>query len=559
MEQDSEGTVSAWQAARREVIAPVMDEHKGKIVKLTGDGFLAEFSSVFDAVNCALGLQQGLVGSELDFRIGVNLGDVIDDGEDIHGEGVNIAARIEALAEPGGIAVSASVYEQVRNRIEQHFDDFGEHQVKHVSVPVRVWRWPANNSDAQRVLDAIATQELPLPEKPSIAVLPLANIGADPEQEYFSDGITEDIITELSKISGLFVIARHSVFAYKQQSVSLQQISKELGVRYLLEGSVRKAGNLLRVSAQLIDSSNQHCLWAERYDRELEDIFAIQDEVARKVAEALKVMLQPGETESIARVPTENIDAYDIYLRTRSSLYPPTRENLLTARSAYQQICKLAPDFAGGFAGQSLTYSFTVIFGLSEHPGIDADAAVALAEQAQTLDQSFALAYSALGLSFIAQQEFEKATEQGRQAIELQPGDADVQVFWAITCLNAGLVDEAYNAVNSALRLDPQYVNGPYLNILGMVCFCAGRYDESINTFRRNMERGGPIGPPALAFLTAAYTISGQTSAASDATDKLLSFFPNFTITGFRMPEFLQDRQVGERLLKALREAGLPE
>ena len=557
MEQDTEGTVAAWQAARRDVINPTVAASGGKIVKLTGDGFLAEFSTVLDAVNCAVELQQGFAAGGLEFRIGVNLGDVIDDGEDIHGEGVNIAARLEALAEAGGISISGSVYEQVRNRVEHRFEDFGEHLVKHVSAPVRVWRW-AGAPQSAALTDAIAEEKLPLPDKPSIAVLPFDNIGADPEQEYFSDGITEDIIMELSKISGLFVIARHSVFVYKQQKVSLRQVGRELGVRYVLEGSVRKAGNRLRVSCQLIDSDDDRCLWAERYDREMEDIFAIQDEVAHNVAEALKVVLKPGEGESINRPPTGNIEAYDIYLRTRSSLWPPTRENLLTARSAYRRICEIDPNFAGGHAGLSLTYSFTVTFGLSEDPQDDASRALELARQAVSVDDRFALAHSALGLAHNANGQHEEARRHAQRAVELQPGDADVQVFSALTNLYAGHVDTAYEAVCTALRLDPQYVNGPYLNILGIVCFCAGRYQESIDTFRQNIERGGPIGPPALAFRTASYSAAGQEAEARASAQELLGFFPNFTISGFQMPKIFDSREVGQRLADALHSAGLP-
>jgi len=558
MESDTEGTVAAWQAARNDVINPTVANHSGKIVKLTGDGFLAEFSTVLDAVNCAVDLQRGLGSSELEFRIGVNLGDVIDDGEDIHGEGVNIAARIEALAEAGGISISGSVYEQVRNRVEHRFEDFGDHSVKHVSAPVRVWRWPAAAPQRAVVAGAIAEEQLPLPDKPSVAVLPFDNNSADPEQDYFSDGITEDIITELSKISGLFVIARHSVFVYKEQQVPLRQVGKDLGVRYVLEGSVRKAGNRLRVSTQLIDTRDDHCLWAERYDREIEDIFAIQDEVAHNVAEALKVVLKPGEDESINRPPTANIEAYDIYLRTRSSLWPPTRENLLTARSAYQRICDIDPGFAGGHAGQSLTYSFTVGFGLSEDPSQDAMLALELANQAVSIDDRFALAYSSLALALNASGRHREAIPCAQRALELQPGDADVQVFSALTCLYAGRIEAAYEGVNNALRLDPQYINGPYLNILGIVSFCAGRYQDSIDTFRQNIERGGPIGPPALAFRTAAYSEAGQMPEARASAQELLGFFPGFTVSGFQMQNLFENRDIGTQLVDALHAAGLP-
>jgi len=559
MEQDTEATVAAWKAARQEVINPAVAAHSGKIVKLTGDGFLTEFSTVLDAVNCAVNMQRGLASSYLEFRIGINLGDVIDDGEDIHGEGVNIASRIEALAEPCGISISGSVYDQIRNRVDHQFEDYGEHKVKHVSTPVHVWRWSSGDRSSSVDSEKESEEVLSLPDKPSIVVLPFDNIGGDPDQEYFSDGITEDIITELSKISGMFVIARHSTFAYKDQKVSLKQVGRDLGVRYVLEGSVRKAGNRLRVSTQLIDSMTGHCLWAERYDRELEDIFEVQDEVARNVAQALKVVLKPEEGERISRVPTENIEAYDKFLRTRSSLWPPTRENLLIARSAYRRITEMDPGFAGGPTGQSLTHSLTALFGLSENLQEDARLGLELANAAITIDDSFAQAYSALGAALTATGRHKEAVSRAHRAIELQPGDADAQLFSALSSLFAGQFEYAYDAISTAIRLDPQYVRGPYLNVLGIVCFCAERYQESIDVFKKNIDRGGPIGPPALAFRTAAYGAAGQIEEAKVSAKELLSFFPAFALNHFRMPYMFKQVEDTERVISTLRRVGLPE
>lgn len=559
MEHDTDGTVSAWQLARQEVINPTVNAHSGKIVKLTGDGFLVEFSTVLDAVNCAVAMQKGLESSNLEFRMGINLGDVVDDGEDIHGEGVNIAARIEALAEPGSITITGSVYDQVRNRVDYHFVDSGEHKVKHVSLPVRVWQWSLGEGQPTIASEIDAEEQLSLPDKPSIAVLPFDNIGSDPEQEYFSDGITEDIITELSKISGLFVIARHSAFIYKGQSVSLKQVGRDLGVRYVMEGSVRKAKNRLRVSAQLIDTTTDHHIWAERYDRELEDIFEVQDEVARNVAQALKVVLKPEESERISRPPTANIEAYDIFLRTRSSLWPPTRENLLTARSAYLRITEMDPGFAGGYMGQSMTHSLVTIFGLSENPQKDAQLALELANTAMSIDNSFAQAYSALGVALTASGQHEEAVSGTQHAVELQPGDADVQLFSALSRLFAGHAEVAYDRISTAIRLDPQYIRGPYLNVLGIVCFCAERYQESIDVFKRNVDRGGPIGPPALAFRTAAFYAAGQFEAAKESAQELLNFFPAFSLDNFRMPYMFKESADTERVITALRCVGLPE
>ncbi|MEO5701234.1 MAG: adenylate/guanylate cyclase domain-containing protein, partial [Casimicrobiaceae bacterium] len=359
MEQDTDGTIAAWQATRDGIVAPAVAKHLGRIVKLTGDGFLSEFATVQDAVQCAMDLQAALSDGPLSFRIGVNLGDIVDDGQDIYGEGINIAARLEALAEVGGICISGQVYESIANRIEAAYEDWGERTVKHVSKPVRVYAIRPRTSHEVRGEPAPAT-------KPSIAVLPFANMSDDAQQEYFSDGITEDIITELSKISGLLVIARNSSFIYKGKPASIKRIGQELGVRYVLEGSVRKAGDRLRITAQLVDAASDHHLWAERYDRKLEDVFAIQDEVARSVATAMQVALLPEELTRVGQSRPRDLEAYDLYLRTRSAPWPPTRDNILRARAAYERIVEADPEFAGGHAGKALTHGLLGFFGFAD-------------------------------------------------------------------------------------------------------------------------------------------------------------------------------------------------
>ena len=464
MEMDTEGTVAAWQAVRDDVINPTVDAYSGRIVKLTGDGFLAEFPTVHEAVKCGIEMQQGFAESTLDFRIGINLGDIIDDGQDIHGEGVNVAARIEALAEPGGICISGSVHEQVRNRIEANYVDLGEKQVKHVSAPVRVYHVAFQDeavSPPGTRSEVLQDQPLALPDKPSIAVLPFDNMSNDPEQEYFSDGITEDVITELSKISGLFVIARHSAFTYKGKTVTLSTVGRELGVRYVLEGSVRRAGDRLRITAQLIDAATDHHVWADRYDRKLEDVFAVQDEVARSVAAALAVALKPDESERLSRPPTDDIAAYDLYLRSRATPWPPSRENILAAQIAYKHIIEIDPTFVGGHAGAALTYAMSVIFGHSEQPEADAETAIKTAERALALNDQFALGYSALGLAYLASGQHDDAVSMAQKAIDLQPSDGDAHAYMAMPLLSSGRGDEACQAAESALRLDPQYMDGP--------------------------------------------------------------------------------------------------
>jgi adenylate cyclase len=564
MGEDEEGTLLALTAHRNEFIDPCIAEHRGRLVKTTGDGLLVEFASVVDAVRCAVAFQEGMSkrnasapeSRRVTFRIGVNLGDVIIQDDDIFGDGVNIASRLESLAEPGGICISDAVHQSVRSKIDLPFRDLGAQRVKNIGEPVHAFHL---RPDAAAPTVSKPLEAPPLPEKPSIAVLPFENMSADAEQDYFSDGITEDIITELSKISGLFVIARHSAFAYKGKPVSLKQVGHELGVRYVLEGSVRKAGSRLRITVQLINALTDHHLWAERYDRDIEDIFSVQDEVARSVASALAVALKPEEGERLSHPPTSNIEAYDIYLRTRSAPWPPTRENILTARSAYRRIAEIDPSFAGGFAGQSMTHSFAVMFGFSEQVEEDARLAFNLAETAFQLDDSFAQAWSALGFAHLVNGRHGDAAASARRAVELQPGDADAHTYLAMVQFCAGEAEDAYAEISAALRLDPNYVNGPYLNVMGIICFCAGRYEEAIEVFQRNVDRGGPLGVPALTFHTAAYSAVGRVEDAKASAETLLRFFPAFSLSRYRFLLLFKNSADVERVRNALRAVGLPE
>jgi adenylate cyclase len=554
MEEDAEGTVAAWQAARDGIIHPAVANSSGRIVKLTGDGFLAEFPTVHEAVNCAIAIQAGLASSALDFRIGVNLGDIIDDGEDIHGEGINVAARLEGLAEPGGICISGDVYNQVRNRIDAPYQDMGEQDVKNVSSPVRVYAIRPGDGAART-----QPEEQPIPDKPSIAVLPFDNMSDDAAQEYFSDGITEDIITELSKISGVFVIARHSSFTYKGKSVTLKQVGAELGVRYVLEGSVRKSGERLRITAQLIETATDHHIWAERYDRNLEDIFAVQDEVARQVAEALRVALKPGERERLAHVPTQNLEAYDLFVRSRAAPWPPTRINILTAQNAYSRVVGMEPDFAGGYAGKSFTHSLVVQFGHSDDAKADLRIALELAERAVELDDGFAGSFSALGSAYSALGRHDDAIAATRRAIELQPGDADSQAAYGRCLMFAGAGDAAVDAIQTALRLDPQYVDGPYLVMLGRALYLAGRYQDSVDAYIRNEARRGPLATNAFVYWIAAHGHLGQIEEARYRAELARDYLPDFSTVGNRFLRTILIEGEIEAIVEGFRKAGLME
>jgi len=525
---------------------------------------VAEFSRASDAVNASTEFQIANTAHNRELpddvrpevRIGIAMGEVVIADNTITGEGVVLAQRLEQLAVPGGVCIQGAAYETVPKRFAFAYENLGERELKGFDEPVRVYA-----VKLQSEAEAPSQQEAAAPDladKPSIVVLPFTNMSGDPDQEYFSDGITEDIITELSKISGLLVIARHSSFTYKGKSVTLAQIGRELGVRYVLEGSVRKAGSRLRITAQLTDATTNHHVWGDRYDRTLEDVFAVQDDVARSVVAALAIALNPDEHERVGRPPTENIEAYDVYLRARSTPWPPTRENILTAQQAYKRIIETDPTFVGGHAGAALTGALSVIFGHSDQPEADAEDAIRTAERAVAIDDQFALGHSALGLAYLASRRNDEAVSAAGKAVELQPSDGDAHAFWAMTLISAGRGEEASEAAENALRLDPQYTNGPYLNILGISKFVAREYDEAIGAFKRNLERGGPIGLPALVCLAACYAATERIEKAQETIQQLRRFVPGFSIASCRAL-LIFNAEDSERLGDCLRKVGLPE
>ncbi len=560
MGEDDEGTLKSLTAHLSELIEPCVSEHRGRVFKTTGDGLLGEFSSVVDAVRCAVALQEGMQernigvpeGKRIEFRVGVNLGDIIVQDNDVFGDGVNVAARLEGLSEPGGIIVSGSVHEQVVNKLDLQFDDLGPQRVKNIGEPIRAF---LIRVEAGAPVSQAAKESPPLPERPSIAVLPFENMSADPEQEYFSDGITEDIITELSKISGLFVIARHSAFTYKGKSVTLKQVGRELGVRCVLEGSVRKSGNRLRITAQLIDAITDHHLWAERYDRDIEDIFAVQEEVARQVADALKVALKPEESARLAHVPTDNLDVYELYLQTRMSFWPPSRDNILNAQIAYGRMLDVEPTFAGGFAGKSITHSMMAIYRNSTHPEDDKRIALDLAEKAVAMDKEFALSHSALAFAYTSLERHDEAVSAAQHAIELQPGDGDCCMFLSACLSYADRFEEAREKALIANRIDPKF--GPYLNALGRSNFMLGRYEESIEAYEISASQGH-VGIPMLISWIVELNVLGRTEEAKAKAEELLRYRPEFSIAG--VPEIYPFKaDILDLVTDNLRMLGLPE
>ena len=419
---DEEGTLERLMAHRRELIDPKIAEHQGRIVKTTGDGVLVEFASPVKAVRCAIEVQHGMVDRNADvpqeqrieFRIGINLGDVIVEDGDIYGDGVNVAARLEGIAEPGAVYISRAVRDFVNDQTEMALEDLGEKPLKNIAKPVRVFRIAAPD----RAVAAPAAAGSPaLPHKPSIAVLPFANMSGDAEQEYFSDGMTEDLITDLSKISGLFVIARNSSFAYKGQSVKVQEIGRDLGVRFVLEGSIRKAGNRVRITAQLIDAGSGGHLWAERFDRDLTDIFATQDEVVEKIVGALAVTLTQGEEQRLRRRGTANVEAYEFWLRARELLSRSTREAVAQARAMHRRAIELDPHFAAPHAGLALAAISDYVSDWAPDPAQALDESERWARRALELERSGA------GEPHGARQRVAVAARSRRRARGVSPHD----------------------------------------------------------------------------------------------------------------------------------------
>jgi adenylate cyclase len=423
---DEEGTLERLKAHRRELIDPKIAEHQGSIVKTTGDGVLVEFASPVKAVRCAIEVQHGMLDRNADvpreqrieFRIGINLGDVIVEEGDIYGDGVNVAARLEGIAEPGAVYVSRAVRDFVRDQPEIVLEDLGEKPLKNIAKPVRVFRI---GTPDRAVGGPQAAGPPPVPHKPSIAVLPFANMSGDTEQEYFSDGMTEDLITDLSKVSGLFVIARNSCFAYKGRSVKVQEIGRDLGVRFVLEGGIRKVGNRVRITAQLIDAGSGGHLWAERFDRDLTDIFSTQDEVVEKIVGALAVTLTQGEEQRLRRRGTGNVEAYESWLRPRELLAPGTRESFVQARAMYRRAIEIDPNFAAPHAGFALAAISDYASDWALDPAQALDEAERWARRAVELNDQEPLSHMALGNVLLWRRDHERALAEFRRMIASIP------------------------------------------------------------------------------------------------------------------------------------------
>lgn len=461
MELDEAETLNRLKTLRKQLIDPRILAHSGRIVKLMGDGALVEFGSVVDAVHCAIEIQRAMVDAEphlphdhrVQFRIGINVGDVIVDGDDIYGDGVNVAARVQSLAHPGGVAVSGTVQEHIGSKLAVAFDDFGEHSVKNIERPVRVYMAQIDAAPAPRRPAAMAAKAAAAAqaEKPSIAVLPFNNMSDDPEQEYFADGITEDIITDLSKISGLFVVARNSVFTYKDKAVKVPQVARELGIKFVLEGSIRKAGSRVRVTAQLINGKDGGHIWADRYDRDLTDIFAIQDDITRTIVDQLKVKLLPAENKAVGQVPTGNVEAYTYCLRGRLFLHRHTKSYYLLAKRMFMRAIALDPAYARAYAGIADCDSFLFLhYNMAPVEPILSTCAKALA-----LESGLAEAHASRGLALSLDNRHEEAVVEFKQAVALDPTLFEGAYFYGHACFAHGDFEQAATLFERAAALEP--------------------------------------------------------------------------------------------------------
>src|SRR5262249_11608923 len=461
MQLDEAGTLAALKTRRREVLQPEIARHRGRIVKVMGDGVLIEFASAVDAVECAVVLQEGMESANdglpedrrIVLRIGINLGDVMVEGSDLYGDGVNVAVRLEALADPGGILASGTAYDYVRNKVQVGFDDLGLQTLKNITEPVRIYR-VAGTTHARVVASTAAI------ERPSVAVLPFVNMSGDPEQEYFSDGITEDIITDLSKISGLHVTARNSVFTYKGKPVDVQEVSQRFSVNTVLEGSVRKAGNRVRINAQLVSGRDGGHLWADRYDRDLTDIFAIQDEITRTIVDQLKVKLLPDERKAIGQAPTENVEAYTYYLRGRQFSHEWTKSYLLLARRMFSKAVELDPHYARAYAGIANCDSYLHAWRAAE---VSLASVLDMSGKALELDPDLAEAHASRGLALDERQREEEAIAEFERALALDPDLYEANFFYARFSLERGDFEKAVKLLERAAEVRPDDYLSPVL------------------------------------------------------------------------------------------------
>jgi adenylate cyclase len=563
MELDETGTLARLKTHRIELIDPAIAKNRGRIIKTTGDGILVEFHSVADAVLCAAEIQRRMARRNLDvppsrwvqFRIGVNLGDLIVDEDDIFGDGVNVAARLEMLAEPGGICVSAAVRDQVGDRLDQiAFEDLGEQSVKNIARPIRVFRIrlePDTTVAPERAEDAAVAAAVA--KKPSIAVLPLANMSGDPEQEFFVDGLTEDIITELSRFRDLLVISRNSTFVHKGKAVKLQEVAREFGVDYILEGSVRKSGDRIRVSVQLIDAQTDRHVWAERYDRQLEDIFAIQDEMTRAIVATLPGRMEAATHDRAKRKRTDNMAAYECVLTAKVLHHRSTRDDNAEAQRLLDRAIALDPNYGHAHAWKGCVLGQTWVHDWCPDRDATMRQVAAELEVALGLDDNDADVHRILAALSVTRKDHDKASYHQERALALNPNYDLVVVQQGELLTWLGQPEEGIDWIRKAMRLNPCHPER-FWSHLGRACYCAEKYAEAADAFSR-------ITRPDYthhAFLAATFAQMGSAVAATAHTAEVIKREPKFSVAAYLATQHYKREIDRQRHADGLLKAGLP-
>jgi len=605
MGEDEDATIRTLTTYRK-LMSTLIQKRQGRVVDSPGDNLLAEFGSVVDAVRCAVEIQEELrirnaelpENRQMAFRIGINLGDVVEEEERIYGDGVNIAARVEGLAEGGGICISGTVYDSIKNKLSLSYESMGEHTVKNITDPVRVYRMRVGpEAEAQKkagpkrwrraalagvavlilVIAAAAIwnfylrrpsveaadpkkMAFPLPEKPSIAVLPFDNMSGDPDQEYIADGISENIIATLSKVSSMFVIARNSTFTYKGKPVKVRQVAEELGVRYVLEGSVQKSGDRLRVTAQLIDAINGHHLWSEKYDRKMRDFFDLQDEITKKIVVELRVEVGSGEQARIESKSTDNFEAWTNVAKGAKLFAKFNKEDNIKARALFEAAIKLDPGYAIAWAWLVRSHTVAATQGWSESRAASLKLALEFAQKALALDDKSPGVHHSLGVLYAARRQLEKAISEFKIAISLDPNFRPGYALLARVMFDMGEFEESITLMKKAMRLSPYYYPPWYLRILCNAYFFTERYDEAIagyNQYIDRCRRGECATWRALSGLARVNAELGKLEEARAYMAEALEINPKLSLAFYKRRNRFKDPAHLQRMLDALSKAGL--